>query len=112
MAVMEGRHVQDKISLPTALEESFEKKASKAMGAMEEGDAEFGSNDEVNLDSSQVYWWHDKYKPRKPKYLNRVHIGYKWNNYNQAYYDHDNPPPKLVQGYMFSIFYPDLVDKS
>ncbi|OIT30389.1 cactin [Nicotiana attenuata] len=87
MAVMEGRHVQDKVSLSTALEESFEMKASKAMGEMEEGDAVFGSNDEVNLDSG-------------------------WNNYNQAYCDHDIPPPKLVQGYMFNIFYPDLVDKS
>jgi len=62
--------------------------------------------------SSQVYWWHDKYRPRKPKYFNRVHTGYEWNKYNQTHYDHDNPPPKIVQGYKFNIFYPDLVDKS
>lgn len=60
----------------------------------------------------QVYWWHDKYRPRKPKYFNRVHTGYEWNKYNQTHYDHDNPPPKIVQGYKFNIFYPDLVDKS
>ena len=24
----------------------------------------------------------------------------------------DNPPPKIVQGYKFNIFYPDLIDKS
>ncbi|KAG0288992.1 hypothetical protein BGZ98_004033 [Dissophora globulifera] len=24
----------------------------------------------------------------------------------------DNPPPKLVQGYKFKFFYPDLIDKS
>lgn len=59
----------------------------------------------------QVYWWHDKYRPRKPKYFNRVHTGYEWNKYNQTHYDHDNPPPKVVQGYKFNIFYPDLVDK-
>jgi hypothetical protein len=59
----------------------------------------------------QVYWWHDKYRPRKPKYFNRVHTGYEWNKYNQTHYDHDNPPPKIVQGYKFNIFYPDLVDK-
>ncbi|KAI0503956.1 hypothetical protein KFK09_014903 [Dendrobium nobile] len=59
-----------------------------------------------------VYWWHDKYRPRKPKYFNRVHTGYEWNKYNQTHYDHDNPPPKIVQGYKFNIFYPDLVDKS
>eukprot|EP00249_Psilotum_nudum_P018086 c26632_g1_i1 orf=477-2498(-) len=83
----------------------------KAMGAMEEGDAILGSGAEVNLES-QVYWWHDKYRPRKPKYFNRVHTGYEWNKYNQTHYDHDNPPPKIVQGYKFNIFYPDLVDKT
>ncbi|CAA6672344.1 unnamed protein product [Spirodela intermedia] len=61
---------------------------------------------------AKVYWWHDKYRPRKPKYFNRVHTGYEWNKYNQTHYDHDNPPPKIVQGYKFNIFYPDLVDKS
>ncbi|KQK12656.1 cactin [Brachypodium distachyon] len=91
--------------------DELEVKAMKAMGAMEEGDAVFGAGAEVNLDS-QVYWWHDKYRPRKPKYFNRVHTGYEWNKYNQTHYDHDNPPPKIVQGYKFNIFYPDLVDKS
>ncbi|XP_078181118.1 cactus-binding carboxy-terminal, cactin [Carex rostrata] len=91
--------------------DDLELKAMKAMGAMEEGDAVFGSGAEVHLDS-QVYWWHDKYRPRKPKYFNRVHTGYEWNKYNQTHYDHDNPPPKIVQGYKFNIFYPDLVDKT
>ncbi|XP_057438215.1 splicing factor Cactin [Lotus japonicus] len=97
-------------SKPAPSEDHFEMKAIKAMGAMEDGDAVFGSGAEVNLDS-QVYWWHDKYRPRKPKYFNRVHTGYEWNKYNQTHYDHDNPPPKIVQGYKFNIFYPDLVDK-
>ncbi|CBI30201.3 hypothetical protein VitviT2T_012637 [Vitis vinifera] len=98
-------------SKPTPSEDNLELKVMKAMGAMEEGDAVFGSGAEVNLDS-QVYWWHDKYRPRKPKYFNRVHTGYEWNKYNQTHYDHDNPPPKIVQGYKFNIFYPDLVDKT
>ncbi|KAF3959919.1 hypothetical protein CMV_015320 [Castanea mollissima] len=98
-------------SKPAPAEDNLELKAMKAMGAMEEGDAVFGSGAEVNLDS-QVYWWHDKYRPRKPKYFNRVHTGYEWNKYNQTHYDHDNPPPKIVQGYKFNIFYPDLVDKT
>jgi hypothetical protein len=97
-------------SKTTSLEDNLEMKAIKAMGVMDEGDAVFGSGAEVNLDS-QVYWWHDKYRPRKPKYFNRVHTGYEWNKYNQTHYDHDNPPPKIVQGYKFNIFYPDLVDK-
>lgn len=46
---------------------------------------------------AQVFWWHEKHKPRRPKYFNRVHTGYEWNKYNQTHYDHDNPPPKTVQ---------------
>lgn len=45
---------------------------------------------------------------RKPRYFNRVRTGYDWNKYNQTHYDQDNPPPKIVQGYKFNIFYPDL----
>ncbi|GAY62608.1 hypothetical protein CUMW_219190 [Citrus unshiu] len=114
IAVLEDqqRRIQEAMaSKPTPSEDNFELKAMKAMGAMEEGDAVFGFGAEHNLDS-QVYWWHDKYRPRKPKYFNRVHTGYEWNKYNQTHYDHDNPPPKIVQGYKFNIFYPDLVDKT
>lgn len=62
--------------------------------------------------ASDVYMWQDKYRPRKPRYFNRVKTGYDWNKYNQTHYDHDDPPPKTVQGYKFNIFYPDLIDKS
>ncbi|KAE8098428.1 hypothetical protein FH972_016494 [Carpinus fangiana] len=113
MAVVkeQQRRIQEALaSKPAPSEDNLELKAMKAMGSMDEGDAVFGSGAEVNLDS-QVYWWHDKYRPRKPKYFNRVHTGYEWNKYNQTHYDHDNPPPKIVQGYKFNIFYPDLVDK-
>ncbi len=37
--------------------------------------------------------------------------GYDWNRYNMRHYDIDHPPPKVVQGYKFNLFYPDLVDK-
>lgn len=56
--------------------------------------------------------WSEKYPARKPRYFNRVQMGYEWNKYNQTHYDHDNPPPKIVQGYKFNIFYPDLIDKT
>ncbi|KAL7750829.1 hypothetical protein RI367_003786 [Sorochytrium milnesiophthora] len=62
--------------------------------------------------SNSAYSWSSKYRPRKPKYFNRVHAGYEWNKYNQTHYDMDNPPPKVVQGYKFNIFYPDLINKS
>lgn len=58
------------------------------------------------------YLWSDKYRPRKPRYYNRVHTGYDWNQYNKKHYDIDNPPPKTVQGYKFNIFYPDMIDKT
>jgi Cactus-binding C-terminus of cactin protein/Conserved mid region of cactin len=59
-----------------------------------------------------VYAFNDKYRPRRPRFFNRVHSGYDWNKYNRTHYDHDNPPPKTVQGYKFNIFYPDLIDRS
>eukprot|EP01065_Artemidia_motanka_P042913 TRINITY_DN5836_c0_g1_i1.p1 TRINITY_DN5836_c0_g1~~TRINITY_DN5836_c0_g1_i1.p1 ORF type:complete len:577 (+),score=220.81 TRINITY_DN5836_c0_g1_i1:68-1732(+) len=72
------------------------------------GEGEEMFDDGVDLKTS--YSWHDKYRARKPKYFNRVHTGFDWNKYNMAHYDMDNPPPKIVQGYKFNIFYPDLVD--
>ncbi|BDA46670.1 probable cactin [Coccomyxa sp. Obi] len=87
----------------------FKAASARLMGDMNDaGDAPFRG--EVQLDS-KVYWWNEKYRPRKPKYFNRVHTGYEWNKYNQTHYDHDNPPPKVVQGYKFNIFYPDLINK-
>ncbi|EJW80725.1 hypothetical protein WUBG_08364 [Wuchereria bancrofti] len=59
---------------------------------------------------AQTFLWSEKYRPRKPRYFNRVHTGFEWNKYNQTHYDMDNPPPKIVQGYRFNIFYPDLLD--
>ncbi|KAK3397450.1 mid region of cactin-domain-containing protein [Sordaria brevicollis] len=67
---------------------------------------------EESLTSNPKPVWADKYRPRKPRYFNRVLMGYEWNKYNQTHYDHDNPPPKVVQGYKFNIFYPDLIDKT
>jgi len=80
---------------------------AKGLGDLEE---ELGLTDEVRV-KGQVYWWQDKYRPRKPRYFNRVKTGYDWNKYNQTHYDHDNPPPKTVQGYKFTVFYPDLIDR-
>ncbi|CAO3612023.1 unnamed protein product [Cunninghamella blakesleeana] len=99
----EGADPSDGSVASTAL---FEKE--KANG-VDEDEAIF--NIEAEL-TKQTYLWQDKYRPRKPRYFNRVHTGYEWNKYNQTHYDFDNPPPKVVQGYKFNIFYPDLIDKS
>ena len=74
------------------------------------GDNENMFNEIVPISIS--YDWANKYKPIKPRYSNRVRIGYEWNKYNQAHYDFDNPPPKIIQGYKFNIFYPYLIDKT
>lgn len=66
----------------------------------------------TQLTTPNNYTWATKYKPRKPRYFNRVKTGYEWNKYYQKHYDYDNPPPKVIQGYKFNIFYPDLIDKS
>ena len=58
------------------------------------------------------YSWSDRFRPRKPRYINKVRTGWDWNKYNSTHYDHDNPPPRIVQGYQFTIFYPDMLDKT
>lgn len=103
-----GSHFRSQAEADEAALTTFRAQAEKTMG-QDEGDRAFTG--EVSLDS-KVYWWHEKYKPRKPKYFNRVHTGYEWNKYNQTHYDSDNPPPKVVQGYKFNIMYFDLIDKS
>lgn len=63
---------------------------------------EVAFSDEAHLEN-QSFLWSDKYRPRKPRYFNRVHTGFDWNKYNQTHYDIDNPPPKIVQGYRFNV---------
>lgn len=78
---------------------------------------DFEPNQEVKFHIKQIklpdkiYEWSDKYQPRKPKYLNRVKMGFEWNRFNQAHYDEDNPPPKVVFGYKFNVFYPDTINQ-
>ena len=88
-----------------AEEKALEKEAKKGM------DLDVEASFAVESALEQSYEWSDKYRPRKPRYFNRVHTGFEWNKYNQTHYDVDNPPPKVVQGYKFNIFYPDLIDK-
>ena len=96
----------------------------KDLGA-DESEEEFGDLDE-GLDlapAASNYDWSDRYRPRKPRFFNRVQTGFEWNQYNQTHYElvlptmtqfiaddsSENPPPKVVQGYKFNIFYPDLM---
>ena len=82
----------------------------EAARGVDDDEEVFAGEEEVSTASKSQ--WANKYRPRKPRYFNRVQMGYEWNKYNQTHYDHDNPPPKVVQGYKFNIFYPDLIDRT
>ncbi|KID98064.1 Cactin, domain protein, partial [Metarhizium majus ARSEF 297] len=82
----------------------------EAARGVSENEEIFNAEEQVPTGSKPQ--WADTYRARKPRYFNRVQMGYEWNKYNQTHYDHDNPPPKVVQGYKFNIFYPDLIDKT
>ncbi|RWS13766.1 cactin-like isoform X2 [Dinothrombium tinctorium] len=98
---------QDEQKPLSEAEIAFERFARRGMT---DDDIAFNGEERIKQDKS-VAAWSDKYRPRKPRYFNRVHTGFEWNKYNQTHYDVDNPPPKIVQGYKFNIFYPDLIDK-
>lgn len=56
---------------------------SESEEEMEEGDLA----DELDNAAPAAYDWSDKYRPRKPRYFNRVHTGYEWTQYNQTHYE-------------------------
>jgi hypothetical protein len=103
-AAAEDNAAQESSSL--VKDPSMPNNVAPGFGDLEE---ELGLTSEVGLTTGN-YTWQDKYRPRKPRYFNRVRAGYDWNKYNQTHYDFDNPPPKVVQGYKFNVFYPDLID--
>ncbi|KAL0480121.1 hypothetical protein AKO1_007263 [Acrasis kona] len=101
---------QDVDTLDTLTEDQM---LSSVQFDYEDGDEDF--DDLITMPDPKdmtVYKQNDKYRPRKPKYFNRVHTGFEWNKHNRTHYDADNPPPKVIQGYKFNIFYPDLLDKT
>jgi hypothetical protein len=106
---------------PAAMDEEAMMRAERAKGLGKDEEA-FGEEDMAMAGPSEAdmradirkalhgFQFGDKLRPRKPKYYNRVKTGFEWTKYNQIHYDYDNPPPKVVQGYKFTIFYPDLID--
>jgi len=107
-AAMNGTSYTKYEEKPLTEEEMFKRESEIGM---EESEELFSDEHPLNQDT-KMYTWVDKWRPRKPKYFNRISTGYEWNKYNQTHYDQDNPPPKIVQGYKFNIFYPDLIDMS
>eukprot|EP00391_Amoebophrya_sp_Ameob2_P011571 CAMPEP_0178993564 /NCGR_PEP_ID=MMETSP0795-20121207/6774_1 /TAXON_ID=88552 /ORGANISM="Amoebophrya sp., Strain Ameob2" /LENGTH=929 /DNA_ID=CAMNT_0020685639 /DNA_START=178 /DNA_END=2967 /DNA_ORIENTATION=- len=76
------------------------------------GDSLENKGDQGEVELARIHYdWEKKYRPRKPRFFNRVKTGFWWNKYNSTHYDMEVPPPKVVQGYRFNLFYPDLIDK-
>jgi len=94
--------------------EQISQRADRTLVDNDDQVIEIQMKNEIAIPTGQakVYLWHQKYQPRKPEYFNRVKTGFSWTKYNQAHYNIENPPPKVVIGYKFNIFYPDLIDKS
>jgi len=88
----------------SAQQSAFDREVARGLGENEEL-----ITTEVPVTTKNIHLWPPNTRARKPRYFNRVITGYEWNKYNQTHYDHDNPPPKVVQGYKFNIFYPDLL---
>lgn len=83
------------------LQEFYDKQAAEAR---DDGEEAFEDEEASYAGSSKGI--------QKPRYFNRVLMGFDWNKYNQTHYTSENPPPKNVQGYKFNIFYPELVNSS
>jgi hypothetical protein len=106
-----------KADLQAGLDRKESDDATRASNALYEREVARGVNEDEEVFAGEesvetATPLDSKYRPRKPRYFNRVQMGYEWNKYNQTHYDHDNPPPKVVQGYKFNVFYPDLIDPS
>lgn len=83
---------------------------SEASHELEEDEELF--NKEADVQQKEPKWTkiYPDLVPIKPKYFNRVQTGFEWNSYNKIHYNEESLPPKIVWGYRFNIFYPDLLD--
>lgn len=107
---------QEKWVLLKARQQNGSGRSRESGAAAEDDDSECEEEEDGNLERVPLrlpsYEWAGRYRPRPPRYINRVLTGYSWNRYNRVHYTTTNPPPRSVIGYRFNIFYPDLVDSS
>jgi len=88
--VEEEEDVEEPVAEAPTVVDAFTRELTYRMDAeadLEEDDEEEIFSGEANIANSTTYTWEDKYRPRKPRYLNRVHTGYEWNKYNQTHYE-------------------------
>jgi len=100
------QRTEEPSSTVTAQQAAFDREVSRGLRDNEEL-----VTTEVPVETKHIDRWPSNIKPRKPRYFCRLTLGYEWNKYNQTHYDADNPPPRVVQGYRFNIFYPDLMPR-
>jgi hypothetical protein len=83
----QARRLQERVAVSSRMDRSLTPDDLYLM----ESQRELGLDEEVFASefdlAGKVYSWHDKFRPRKPKYFNRVKTGYEWNKYNQTHYD-------------------------
>jgi len=55
----------------------------------DESEEEFGDLDDglAYAPPPTTYDWTDRFRPRKPRYFNRVLTGFEWSKYNQTHYE-------------------------
>lgn len=119
---LEGNEVsQAAAATSTTVVRSTEKEFESAAARLykQEANHELKENEELfNKEASRPSRppkWISKFpkiSPVKPKYFNRVQTGFEWNSYNRVHYNEQDLPPKVVWGYRFNIFYPDLLDQT
>jgi hypothetical protein len=73
-------------------ERIYREEAEREKGDLgtDESEEEFGDLDDGLAFASQqpaTYDWTDRYRPRKPRYFNRVQTGFEWSKYNQTHYE-------------------------
>jgi Cactus-binding C-terminus of cactin protein/Conserved mid region of cactin len=108
--VVHDEMLEDNEAFTAAAHTMFDLETTRIVEEGVESEETFNVEDEEATANQPPPAWATEHRPRKPKFFNRVVMGYEWNKYNQTHYDESNPPPKVVQGYKFNIFYPNLVD--
>jgi Cactus-binding C-terminus of cactin protein/Conserved mid region of cactin len=102
--------LEDNEAFSQAAQAMFDDEKERIAGEIVESEENFNVEAD-DVEHPEANWSIAEFgPPRKPKFFNRVVMGYEWNQYNKTHYDENNPPPKVVQGYKFNIFYPNLVD--
>lgn len=89
-------HTAQSIARPSAADLEAERyyrevaeREKRELGS-DESEEEFGDLEQdldLELPAPAKYDWNDRYRPRKPRFFNRVHTGFEWTRYNQTHYE-------------------------